>query len=278
MSIESLLEKGRAAIKEEREKALSEERERIALQDANTELIKNLALDLLPEELREYARVDVEGRTITIIIPGFALPSRLIYINTNYPQLPEKTTSVEWFDAHAEKPKYWCVYKWVAYEGEVDLLEVENNIQDIEEALARAEEIGDTSEEAKKLAEKQLAAWSRMAAEKMVDDETLEMQFTLVSDGLRAARVSLYSATERVINSKSIIERAKNAAILENKFDGKNEEIRKAQAHEFLKDMYVELEAAEVAEREARLIFEQAQTSLELLKYRLRCQELAEEG
>lgn len=108
---------------------------------------------------------------------------------------------------------------------------------------------------------------------RMTGNELL-FAFSAASKGVDAARMNLYGKTETVIAARESLERARSQALLENKFDGKNAEIREAQAREHFHTAYDELSAFEADERRAKLEFDLALSALELVKYRLRVAEL----
>lgn len=112
-----------------------------------------------------------------------------------------------------------------------------------------------------------------MAELSMLGNELL-FAFSAASKGVDACRMNLHGKAETVIAARESLERARNKAMLENKFDGKNAETREAQAREHFHVAYNELSAFEEDERRAKLEFDLALSALELAKYRLRIAEL----
>ena len=105
----------------------------------------------------------------------------------------------------------------------------------------------------------------------------LEYSFANAMHALDAFRLNLFEKTEAVIARKINLDAARNKAILENILDGKNAEIREAQAREHFRLNYDELSAFESEERRAKLDFDLAQSALDLLRYRLRLAELTKD-
>ncbi len=103
----------------------------------------------------------------------------------------------------------------------------------------------------------------------------LEAGFKVSFDLLEKARNNLFEKTETVIAAQEALEASRTLAIIENRFDGKNAEIRAAQEAHYFQSVIDELSAHREAERKARYDFEWAQARLDLQRYRLRIAEIA---
>ena len=109
-----------------------------------------------------------------------------------------------------------------------------------------------------------------------MDKKTLEVMATKAFDNIKGARIELFDAVEKSIEAKTNLEADKAAALSSGKFDGKNAEIREAQAREFLKNRYNDLETMEARERSARYNFDLASLDVDTVKTLLRIAELTE--
>jgi epoxyqueuosine reductase QueG len=109
-----------------------------------------------------------------------------------------------------------------------------------------------------------------------MDKATLENMALTHFKNLNVARAALFSAAEKAIFLGMELDKEKAVAVASGKFDGKNEETRKAQAREFFASQYTELAKVENSERRAKFDFEQAQTDVDTVKTLLRIAELAE--
>jgi len=84
-----------------------------------------------------------------------------------------------------------------------------------------------------------------------MDKSTLEKMATSAFENMTKARAALFTATEITIMEKYLLEEQRAAAMTSGVFDGKNAEIRDAQAREHLQPQYLKLAHAENAERAA---------------------------
>lgn len=107
-----------------------------------------------------------------------------------------------------------------------------------------------------------------------MDKQTLEKMATSAFDNLATARAALFTATEITIMEKYLLEEQRAAATTGGVFDGKNAEIREAQAREHLQPQYLKLAHAENAERKARFDFDKASIEVDTVKTLLRIAEL----
>lgn len=104
----------------------------------------------------------------------------------------------------------------------------------------------------------------------------LEEMAVTAFENVQSARNDLYLAAELTISCAQVLDDDKNSATVAGKFDGKNEETRKAQAREFLSAQYSDLAEAQRKERQADFKFHRAQTDIDTVKTLLRIAELAE--
>lgn len=103
----------------------------------------------------------------------------------------------------------------------------------------------------------------------------LEIQFAKVCNDLMQGKENLFLASESTIKAREELEAAKTLAILGEKLDGKNAEIRKAQENDLLKQEIGKLSEAERGERTTRAQLDVLQIQYDLLCKRLRIYELA---
>ncbi len=104
----------------------------------------------------------------------------------------------------------------------------------------------------------------------------LEEMAVTAFENVQSARNDLYLAAELTIACSAVLEDDKNSATVAGKFDGKNAEIREAQAREFLSAQYSDVSEAQRKERQARYKFDRAQIDVDAVKTLLRIAELAE--
>jgi hypothetical protein len=109
-----------------------------------------------------------------------------------------------------------------------------------------------------------------------MNKQKLEEMATSAFENLTKARDTLFATAETTIEAKQKLETAKYQAQIGGVFDGKNAEIREAQARDHLQANYAELEQAEKNERRARYEFDRAQIDVDTVKTLLRIAELAE--
>ena len=95
-------------------------------------------------------------------------------------------------------------------------------------------------------------------------------------DKLSSARAELFAAAEKSIYYGMVLDQDKAQALAAGRFDGKNAEIREAQATEFLSSQINEHKIHQNLERAARLAFDLAQIEVDAVKTHLRILELAE--
>ena len=107
-----------------------------------------------------------------------------------------------------------------------------------------------------------------------MDKDTLEKMAISAFGNAQAARDSLYAAAENNIATKEALETAKVEIALSGKLDGKNTDLRKAQAQTLLAEQFLALTIAERAERAARYHFDKAALDVDTAKTLLRIAEL----
>ncbi len=107
-----------------------------------------------------------------------------------------------------------------------------------------------------------------------MNKDTLENMATSAFDNMTIARSALFTAAEITIMEKYLLEEQRAAATTGGVFDGKNAEIREAQAREHLQAQYLKLAHAENAERKARYDFDRASIEVDTVKTLLRIAEL----
>ena len=107
-----------------------------------------------------------------------------------------------------------------------------------------------------------------------MNKDTLENMATSALDNMTKARAALFTAAEITIMEKYLLEEQRAAATTGGVFDGKNAEIREAQAREHLQAQYLKLAHAENAERKARYDFDRASIEVDTVKTLLRIAEL----
>lgn len=107
-----------------------------------------------------------------------------------------------------------------------------------------------------------------------MDKSTLENMATSAFLNLTSARDKLFTSAEAVIEAKAELETARTQAYLGGVFDGKNAEIRDAQARQHLESNFAKLEQAEKQERNSRKLFDCASIDVDTVKTLLRIAEL----
>ncbi len=107
-----------------------------------------------------------------------------------------------------------------------------------------------------------------------MNKDTLENMATSAFDNMTIARSALFTTAEITIMEKYLLEEQRAAATTGGVFDGKNAEIREAQAREHLQAQYLKLAHAENAERKARYDFDRASIEVDTVKTLLRIAEL----
>ena len=107
-----------------------------------------------------------------------------------------------------------------------------------------------------------------------MDKSTLEKMANLAFTNLTAARQQLFAAAEHTIACTAELEAARTRAITGGVFDGKNAEVREAQAREHLADEYSAVDSASRGERAARHLFDTVSIDVETVKTLLRIAEL----
>ena len=105
---------------------------------------------------------------------------------------------------------------------------------------------------------------------------TLEKMAVTAFENERKTRLSLFTAAEQAITVRIALEDAKTQASIGGVFDGKNAEIREAQAKDHLQSEYAEVTAAEKTERRCRFEYDRAQVEVDTVKTLLRIAELTE--
>jgi len=107
-----------------------------------------------------------------------------------------------------------------------------------------------------------------------MDKPTLEKMAVTAFENLQATRDALYNAAENVIQTKADFETQKADLSLSGKLDGKNAELREAQARTFLMDAFEAVAIVERSERGARYRFDKASIDVDTVKTLLRIAEL----
>ena len=107
-----------------------------------------------------------------------------------------------------------------------------------------------------------------------MEKQTLEKMAVTAFGNLTDDGAKLFTATEVSIMEKYLLEEQRAAATTGGVFDGKNAEIREAQAREHLQAQYLKLAHAENAERKARHDFDLASVEVDTVKTLLRIAEL----
>ena len=107
-----------------------------------------------------------------------------------------------------------------------------------------------------------------------MEKDTLQKMAESAFQNLTQARAALFTAAEVSIMEKYLLEEQRANATTGGVFDGKNAEIREAQAREHLQPQYLKLAAAENAERKARFEFDRASIEVDTVKTLLRIAEL----
>lgn len=77
-----------------------------------------------------------------------------------------------------------------------------------------------------------------------------------------------------VADLREIVERNTAEAVIDGRIDGKNEQIRKAQARQLFPDLFASLGDAEIELRHANLVLQLAKIEVEKLRNLLRLKEL----
>ena len=107
-----------------------------------------------------------------------------------------------------------------------------------------------------------------------MNKDTLENMATSAFDNMTKARAALFTAAEITIMEKYLLEEQRAAATTGGVFDGKNAEIREAQAKQHLEGNFAKLEQAEKQERAAKHLFDRASIEVDTVKTLLRIAEL----
>ena len=107
-----------------------------------------------------------------------------------------------------------------------------------------------------------------------MDKNTLEKMATSAFQNVQAARDELFTAAEMTISSNETLENAKKEAALSGKLDGKNAEMREAQAHDLLSLQFDAVTIDARHERATRYKFDKAQIEVDTVKTLLRIAEL----
>jgi len=107
-----------------------------------------------------------------------------------------------------------------------------------------------------------------------MDKATLEKMAVTAFENMTKARAALFEAAEAAIMSRNTLEADKASATVGGVFDGKNAEIREAQAREHLQARYLEVDMNDRAERKARHDFDRASIEVDTVKTLLRIAEL----
>jgi nicotinamide mononucleotide adenylyltransferase len=109
-----------------------------------------------------------------------------------------------------------------------------------------------------------------------MNKDTLEKMAVTAFANLQSKRLDLFTAAEHSITVRQSLEDAKTQASIGGVFDGKNAEIREAQARDHLQTEYAEVTAAEKTERRCRHEFDRASIDVDTVKTLLRIAELVE--
>ncbi len=107
-----------------------------------------------------------------------------------------------------------------------------------------------------------------------MDAITLEKMAVTAFANLTSSRSALFTATEAAIMEKYLLEEQRAAATTGGVFDGKNAEIREAQAREHLQAQYLKLAHAENFERKTLFDYDLASVEVDTVKTLLRIAEL----
>ena len=107
-----------------------------------------------------------------------------------------------------------------------------------------------------------------------MDKDTLEKMTTNAFANAQTARDNLYESAENNIATKEALETAKVEIALSGKLDGKNAEIREAQARTLLADQFLAVTITERSERTARYRFDKNALDVDAVKTLLRIAEL----
>lgn len=99
-------------------------------------------------------------------------------------------------------------------------------------------------------------------------------QISKVYTNLINVKLKFFDATESAIKARYELEIEKLRRLKNGEIFGKNEDERKASAHEVLWSQYEITEEAEQEEREARFNLDIAQTEVEMTRMLLRAEEL----
>ena len=105
---------------------------------------------------------------------------------------------------------------------------------------------------------------------------TLEKMAVMAFATLSSAREALFTAAENTIEAQSALDADKAAAVNAGKFDGKNAEIREAQAREYLSGQHDAVSECGRKERAARYKLDAAQIDVDTVKTLLRIAELTD--
>lgn len=107
-----------------------------------------------------------------------------------------------------------------------------------------------------------------------MDKDTLEKMAKNAFASTQSARDDLYAAAENNIATKEALETARAEIALSGKLDGKNADLREAQAQTLLAEQFLALTITERAERAARYHFDKAALDVDTAKTLLRIAEL----
>lgn len=100
--------------------------------------------------------------------------------------------------------------------------------------------------------------------------DTIRTVYTAMQKALQQA----FTATEKVVELKAILEAAQDAVLLDGRIDGKNEAIREAQMRWLVKDELLDVELAERAARRAKTTLELARLDVECVRVHLKLAEV----
>lgn len=109
-----------------------------------------------------------------------------------------------------------------------------------------------------------------------MNKSTLENMAISAFENIRASRQNLFLAAENTIEAQAALEADKAAAVNAGKFDGKNAEIREAQAREYLSAQHDAVSECSRKERAARYKFDESQIDVDTVKTLLRIAELSD--
>lgn len=99
-----------------------------------------------------------------------------------------------------------------------------------------------------------------------MDEQTITEAFRK----LYRTRQELWQASEKTIAARIELEKERAARLLSGEIIGKNEAERDARARELLTRLFIDVEAAETAERQSRIAYELAKIEVERIDFLLR--------